>query len=44
MSVIARSSSGSTSWNQKNPRGASVSRYGSSPMRGKRERPKISTG
>src|SRR5439155_3407733 len=32
------------SWNQKNPRGASVSRYDSSPIAGKRVRPNISSG
>ncbi len=32
------------SWNQKNPRGASVRRYGSSPIGGKAVRPSISTG
>src|SRR3954471_24815545 len=32
------------SWNQKNPRGASVSRYGNSPIAGKRVRPSISSG
>src|SRR5205085_822991 len=36
--------SGSLSWNQKYPRGASVRRYGSSPIAGKRELPKSSTG
>ena len=39
-----RRSASSLSRNQKKPRGASVSRYGSSPMRGKRVRPNISIG
>src|SRR5581483_8769406 len=32
------------SWNQNHPRGASVSRYGSFPIRGNPERPSISSG
>src|SRR5207248_9882888 len=34
----------SLNWNQKNPLGASVSRYGSSPTGGKLVRPNISSG
>src|SRR5712691_6983318 len=44
--LLGRASSdwGFLSWNQKNPRGASVNRYGKSPMAGKRVRPNISSG
>src|SRR3954470_14109465 len=41
---VHEASSAGRSWNQKNPRGASVSRYGNSPIRGKRVRPNISSG
>ena len=40
----ARHELSSFSWNQKKPRGASVNRYDSSPIAGKRVRPSISSG
>src|SRR5579884_2959394 len=42
--LVRHSDSSFRSWNQKNPLGPSVSRYGSSPIRGKRVRPNISSG
>src|SRR5581483_3247447 len=44
LSFIGHSASSFRNWNQKNPRGARVRRYGSSPMRGNRVRPNISSG